>query len=472
MSGGDIRLVKLNWDDECERDFITGRGFEITEPAIKGKEEKSQYGTHSPLYATDWDDEDAFSERYSCKCKELKGRVYEAEICQVCNTEVKFRDVDLRIFGWIKLHNQFIIQPLFYKMIRSIIGDKTFTEIIEFDKTITRDGHIVDKVSKTNPFKGIGIIEFKERFDEIMDYYWVKKKNKHELITEVRNEKSKVFASCIPVYSSVLRTLSFRNETVSFTAIDKKYNIIFADSKLLNKNNRARTKSKSKRASMDEPTILSALQKNLNELWQLIFSQINQKTGHIKEQVLGGRINFSARNVIIPDPYLRADEVRLGYLTFLELYKYEIIAHLAKMNNYTHNQAYEDWYKSTIKFDAKTYEVMVYLMKKRKPRIIINRNPTINYGSLLLMKIVDIKKEYDDDYTMSLPIQILKVLNADFDGDILNIIALKTKSISKAYEKTFNPRKNMFISRNDGMFNDDFNLMKDQLIGLYEFNNI
>ena len=59
-----------------------------------------------------------------------------------------------------------------------------------------------------------------------------------------------------------------------------------------------------------------------------------------------------------------------------------------------------------------------------------------------------------------------------FDGDVLNIISLKTKKLAKEYDRTFNPRKNMFISRNDGLFNDDFNLFKDQMIGLYEFNNI
>ena len=59
-----------------------------------------------------------------------------------------------------------------------------------------------------------------------------------------------------------------------------------------------------------------------------------------------------------------------------------------------------------------------------------------------------------------------------FDGDILNIVSLKTKSLEKSYNKIFNPKNNMYISRNDGLFNNDFNLFKDQLIGLYEFNNI
>lgn len=59
-----------------------------------------------------------------------------------------------------------------------------------------------------------------------------------------------------------------------------------------------------------------------------------------------------------------------------------------------------------------------------------------------------------------------------FDGDILNIISLKVKKVVKAFDKTFNPRKAMAISRNDGLFNNAFNLTKDQAIGLFEFNNI
>ena len=59
-----------------------------------------------------------------------------------------------------------------------------------------------------------------------------------------------------------------------------------------------------------------------------------------------------------------------------------------------------------------------------------------------------------------------------FDGDVLNVVSLKTQDVSKAFNKIFNPKYSMFISRNDGNFNSEMNLFKDQLIGLYEFNNI
>lgn len=59
-----------------------------------------------------------------------------------------------------------------------------------------------------------------------------------------------------------------------------------------------------------------------------------------------------------------------------------------------------------------------------------------------------------------------------FDGDILNVVSLKSDDLAKAFNRTFNPKFNLFISRNNGLFNNEMNLFKDQLIGLYEFNNI
>jgi hypothetical protein len=42
-------------------------------------------------------------------------------------------------------------------------------------------------------------------------------------------------------------------------------------------------------------------------------------------------------------------------------------------------------------------------------------NPSINYGSILLLKIKDVKMAYDD-YTLSLSNSLLSLLNGDYDG--------------------------------------------------------
>ena len=58
-----------------------------------------------------------------------------------------------------------------------------------------------------------------------------------------------------------------------------------------------------------------------------------------------------------------------------------------------------------------------------------------------------------------------------FDGDILNIFVVPTTKMAKKLQK-INPRKAMMISKNDGLFNSNMGLLKDQIIGLYQFNNI
>ena len=58
----------------------------------------------------------------------------------------------------------------------------------------------------------------------------------------------------------------------------------------------------------------------------------------------------------------------------------------------------------------------MFIVKKDKPMVLINRNPTLNFYSMLLMKIRQVKHD-GDDYTLSVGLSILPGLNADFDGD-------------------------------------------------------
>jgi hypothetical protein len=59
-------------------------------------------------------------------------------------------------------------------------------------------------------------------------------------------------------------------------------------------------------------------------------------------------------------------------------------------------------------------------------------------------------------------------LNADFDGDILNIIGLMLEELKYSFRK-FDPVSRMIISRDTGLVNDYFAMTKDQLIGLNYF---
>lgn len=103
--------------------------------------------------------------------------------------------------------------------------------------------------------------------------------------------------------------------------------------------------------------------------------------------------------------------------------------------------------------------------------IINNLDGVINYGSMMAMRIIKVYPDITDN-CMRLPIAILKKPNADFDGDIMSIEIHKLTDIGEEIYKKMNPRDNFQISRNDGMFDPDSCLARDQIVGVYGFLNI
>lgn len=415
-----VRLRALNWDEECKLDLINGNGFRITEPAIKGSA-KLYNGIQSERFGTDFDSEEGFSERYRCTRGCTTGKVFEGSKCPVCGGIVEFKDIDLSVTGWMIMDDHMIIHPIFYNKLEWIIGEKAFKEIITFDKMVSKNGALeqksTDQGEPLSPFYGIGVSGFIERFDEIIDYYKIKKKNKLEDIEDLLQNRKNLFTHCIPVYSAILRPMSFKGESLFYCTPDKIYNKIYSAVRLLNDielyETRRKKLSKDKRERMDIPHILTNIQLNLMQLWELIFDQVAGKHGQIQGEIIGGMLSWSSRNVIIPDPTLKADEVRLNYAAFLELYRFEIIGEIMRVNGVSASEAMNQWALAKIQYNPKVYEIMNYLLKKETRRILINRNPTINFGSLLCVKIKSVKNDSQHDYTMSMPLQILSIMNAD-----------------------------------------------------------
>ena len=411
-----VRLVPIDWNKECKLDMVSGKGFRVTEPAIKSQV-KLYNGIQSERFGTDFDSDDGFKERYRCPKGCTTGKVYKGTKCPVCGGTVEFKDTDLSITGWIILDNYRIIHPIFYNKLSGIIGDKVFPEIVVYDKQMKRDGSLEQKSSSSTPFYGIGVMGLYERFDEVIEYYASKKKTKKEEIAEIIENKDIIFPNCIPVYSAILRPMSFKGESLFYGTIDKSYNKIFAGVRLLNDielyDARVKKLAKKDRERMDRGHILTKIQLELMILWKLIFDQVDGKYGQIQGEILGGMLNWSSRDVIIPNPDLEADQITLNYYAFLELFKFEIIAHIVAINDVSESEAINQWEFARIEFNPKIYEIMNHMIKKDKKYIIINRNPTINYGSLLCVYIAHVTDGLSDNYTMGMPEQILTVMNAD-----------------------------------------------------------
>ncbi len=76
------------------------------------------------------------------------------------------------------------------------------------------------------------------------------------------------------------------------------------------------------------------------------------------------------------------------------------------------------------------------------------------------------------NYTMSLPLQILTPLAADFDGDTLNILHIINEAFFERAYEIFNPRNAMYLSRSNGLLNSDVLPMKDTLVNVNTLNDL
>ena len=105
-----------------------------------------------------------------------------------------------------------------------------------------------------------------------------------------------------------------------------------------------------------------------------------KKSGILMSKIIGGRYNYSARNIIVPSSgLLRADEVEMAYSTCMELYRSELINFYRKIHNCTTIEASFAWKRATVSYDGTFYKIMQYMVTDKKCRkymwVLISRNP-------------------------------------------------------------------------------------------------
>jgi hypothetical protein len=151
----------------------------------------------------------------------------------------------------------------------------------------------------------------------------------------------------------------------------------------------------------------------------------------------------------------------LPYHGLCELLQQVIINILKRTYSCSYSDAYKKWYKAQLGFDQVVYDIIQGLINDSDGGldILINRNTSINYGSIMAMKVVGINMSY----TMSISNAILKPLAADYDGDTLNILYLYNKDFIKQVRAILSPRM-MYISRNNGRCNGD--MLQQEILSL------
>ena len=286
-----VRLTRMNWDAQFYSDLLQGKAFIITEPAevsLDGSRQKSLYGPQSPLYGTSYEDEQAFIERYRCKCGAFKGRQFEGEVCPLCDHPVESRDSDINVTGWISLGDNRIISPYYFNVLQNAIGKTAFPEIVFAKYKITTDGRKVKPTDEeyetkpSSPYAGIGVDKFYEQYENILKYFMSVKKNKVKTLELLLKQKRCVFISHIPIVSTMLRPQAVTDDSFYFNSVDKLINTTFNLSENL-KNC----------IEVERDYILYRLQTKVNAMWNIYFEELNGKEGWIRGEMLGGSFDFN-----------------------------------------------------------------------------------------------------------------------------------------------------------------------------------
>lgn len=465
----DVCLRRLDLDAEREKDIKLGRGFIVSEPKPINKELKEPKGIFSTKFGQTLSDTNPFIDRYQCECGQLRSRINNGLTCPYCNTKVKYVDDDFSIFGWLVLKKQYIIHPNLYKSIEFLCGEQTLVNMLDMEDAPDEDGHSTKKNKKfikkekgktEQPFYGIGLIEFRKRFDEIMYYYYSRTSNKaskEEYYKDIMANKDIVFTQSIPVFTTLLRPYEVSDKK-KFT-FEKSNAIYSLLSKLVSQVNDDSLRMF--RVAKPTENLLRDIQFKLQELSKEIDNILSGKKGNVR-LLFSGRYSFSSRNVIVQNPKLKIDQITLPYWCLCELLQQRIINILRKSYNMSSSDAYSLWYKANIDPNPIVIEIIEGIIRSNPLGlpVLINRNPTISRGGILQMHCVGMTMTF----TLGIPLQVLPKLAADFDGDVLNVYLILNQAFYERAFQVMNPRNSMYISPNDGTLDKDVIHQRDTII--------
>lgn len=281
----ETKLERLNLDDQRREDVLTGNGFIVSSRKAIKEDVKDPNGIFSTKYGPGLQDANAFGNRYRCKCGHTTQRFYHGLTCPVCGEKVEFRDDNFGMFGYICLKDPYyLIHPNLFMSLAFFIGERAFNNIINPVNKKDEDGHEIKiETPKDEPFFGIGMMAFHDRFDEIIEYYHNKKPNKLDYYENIIEDRDKVFTQSIPVFTIHLRPYRIDGGVFHFEGTNAIYNLMAKLASIINDD---KTKMNSKTKPKNQ--LLYELQLQYKKLYDELTKILSGKKGSIR-QLFGGR---------------------------------------------------------------------------------------------------------------------------------------------------------------------------------------
>ena len=200
-----------------------------------------------------------------------------------------------------------------------------------------------------------------------------------------------------------------------------------------------------------------SLQVEENKIFDFALQKISKKSGLIRSNILGKRVDFSGRAAIIPDPTLGFDECSLPYQMAAELFKINVAKEISKTSDMLTNEAIEFVEDNTRVFNEKVWQA---LQKVTKDKVcILNRQPSLHRLSMLGFKI-----KVNDGRGIKINPYVCTPIAGDFDGDTVAIYIPITKESQDEIKEKMLFSKNLVLPSTNKLCTY---LTQDMVIGIY-----
>lgn len=168
---------------------------------------------------------------------------------------------------------------------------------------------------------------------------------------------------------------------------------------------------------------------------------LGKKPGLIRKHMLATRSNYSARFVVtaIAEPH-DYDEVHFPWSGFMNMFSPHIKAKLYHHYKMSSDQIMKIMTQYQTQYHPKLHEIFLELIReatapngKSGIPVLINRNPTLKHGSIVLLRLTNVKVD-TRDLSASTSGSIAALYNGDYDGDVETFQCLMDNRTARAFQ--------------------------------------
>lgn len=393
---------------------------------------------------------------YKCACNKntQKSALSDENKCLACDVEYISSDVRSKRYGKIKLPFP-VLNPLVYIILNKArpSSKKIIDNMLYYKSKYYIEG---DEIKKLNVLTDLNKdLKILEGLSGVLEYVnlLIDGSNKKEL-TFLKNHKDILTINNIVVIPPALRNFTKNtNNTFSMDSLNRYYNEIIM--RVYHFNNIPFNVTEDQDIYK---MYFRLVQEYTIDILNYIIDKLSKKTGLIRGNILGKRIDFSGRAVIIPEPKLDVDACSLPYFMVLEIMKPHFISYMINRKlYYRYNEASAVVDECLNRKDTKLFPLLKEFVKNKI--CLLNRQPSLHRMSMLAFKMdVHLGNAIKTHPMSAFP------FNFDYDGDAMAVYIPSTPQMEKKMSEKMGIWNNL-LSPADGEIIVRPN--QDVILGLY-----